>query len=217
MDGNGRWAEKHSKSRQYGHEKGSSNVYDIFLSCINLGIHTATFFAMSSENMYRSKEETHFISILLDKSIKQHLPDLLDNEVKFKVIGDISHLSSEIKETISNAESMTSSFDRYKLNIAYNYGGQWDIINSINSITEKNLQVSSETLSEHLSTGLDVPDLIVRTGGYKRLSNFMLWQAAYSELIFLDRLWPDFTRDDVSEIFNDYKVIKRKFGKVEND
>ena len=215
MDGNGRWAEKHSKTRQYGHEKGSSNVYDIFLSCINLGINTATFFAMSSENMNRSKEETHFISILLDKSIKQHLPDLLDNEVKFKVIGDISHLSSEIKETIRNAESITSSFQRYKLNIAYNYGGQWDIINSINSIIEKKINLTNETLSEYLSTGFDFPDLIVRTGGYKRLSNFMLWQAAYSELIFLDRLWPEFTIDDVSNIFNDYKSIKRKFGKVE--
>ena len=165
--------------------------------------------------MNSSKEETHFISILLDKSIKQHLPDLLDNEVKFKVIGDISHLSSEIKETIRNAESITSSFQRYKLNIAYNYGGQWDIINSINSIIEKKINLTNETLSEYLSTGFDFPDLIVRTGGYKRLSNFMLWQAAYSELIFLDRLWPEFTIDDVSNIFNDYKSIKRKFGKVE--
>ena len=93
--------------------------------------------------------------------------------------------------------------------------GQWDIINSINSIIEKKINLTNETLSEYLSTGFDFPDLIVRTGGYKRLSNFMLWQAAYSELIFLDRLWPEFTIDDVSNIFNDYKSIKRKFGKVE--
>ena len=107
MDGNGRWADRHGKTRQFGHEQGSSNVYDIFLSCIELDINTVTFFAMSSENMNRSKEETEFISILLDDSIKKHLPDLLDNQVKFKVIGDISHLPKNIRDTIDYAESAT--------------------------------------------------------------------------------------------------------------
>ena len=100
MDGNGRWADKHGKSRQFGHEQGSSNVYDIFLSCVELDINTATFFAMSSENMNRPKEETEFISILLDNSIKKHLKDLLDNQIKFTVIGDLSHLPENIKNTI---------------------------------------------------------------------------------------------------------------------
>ena len=104
MDGNGRWADKHGKSRQFGHEQGSSNVYDIFLSCIKLDINTATFFAMSSENMNRPKEETEFISILLDNSIKKHLQDLLDNQIKFTVIGDLSHLPENIKNTIEYAE-----------------------------------------------------------------------------------------------------------------
>ncbi len=215
MDGNGRWADKHDKTRQFGHQEGSSNVYDIFLSCIRLGINTATFFAMSSENMNRPKEETEFISILLDNSIKKHLPDLLDNQIKFRVIGDISHLPQNIKDTIDHAESVTSRFTKYKLNIAYNYGGQWDVINSINSLLKKKLTISYKNLSEHLSTGNDFPDLIVRTGGYKRLSNFMLWQAAYSELIFIDTLWPEFSSDDVSNILQNYKSIKRKFGKVD--
>jgi|TARA_B100001741_G_scaffold312725_1_gene316765 undecaprenyl diphosphate synthase len=215
MDGNGRWADRHGKTRQFGHEQGSSNVYDIFLSCIELDINTVTFFAMSSENMNRSKEETEFISILLDDSIKKHLPDLLDNQVKFKVIGDISHLPKNIRDTIDYAESATSKFTKYKLNIAYNYGGQWDVVNSINILMRKKLAISYENLSKYLSTGSDFPDMIVRTGGYKRLSNFMLWQAAYSELIFLDVLWPEFCSDDVSNILNNYKSIKRKFGKVE--
>ena len=215
MDGNGRWADKHGKTRQHGHEQGSSNVYDIFLSCIEQDINTATFFAMSSENMKRPKEETEFISILLDKSIKKYLPDLLGNQIKFNVIGDISHLPENIRSTIDHAESVTSLFTKYKLNIAYNYGGQWDVINSINTLLSKKLEISSENLSKYLSTGSDFPDLIVRTGGYKRLSNFMLWQAAYSELIFLDRLWPEFSSKDVSNILKNYKSIKRKFGNVD--
>ena len=101
MDGNGRWAKKHNQTRQFGHEKGSSNVYDIFMSCINLEIHSATFFAMSSENMHRSKEETEFISTLLDSSIKNHLPDLVSNKVKFRVIDDISHLPGNIKRPLT--------------------------------------------------------------------------------------------------------------------
>ena len=215
MDGNGRWADKHGKSRQFGHEQGSSNVYDVFLSCIENDISTATFFAMSSENMNRSKKETEFISILLDNSIKKHLQDLLDNQVKFTVIGDISHLPEYIKDTIEYAEKVTSKFTKYRLNIAYNYGGQWDVVNSINTLLSKKLVISHENLSKYLSTGNDFPDLIVRTGGYKRLSNFMLWQAAYSELIFLDTLWPEFSSNDVSNILSNYKSIKRKFGKVD--
>lgn len=215
MDGNGRWADKHGKSRQFGHEQGSSNVYGIFLSCIKLDINTATFFAMSSENMNRPKEETEFISTLLDNSIKKHLQDLLDNQIKFTVIGDLSHLPENIKKTIEYAETVTSKFTKYRLNIAYNYGGQWDMVNSINTLLSKKLAVSHENLSKYLSTGSDFPDLIVRTGGYKRLSNFMLWQAAYSELIFLDTLWPEFSSNDVSNILGNYKSIKRKFGKVD--
>ena len=215
MDGNGRWADKHGKSRQFGHEQGSSNVYDIFLSCIELDINTATFFAMSSENMNRPKEETQFISTLLDNSIKKHLQDLIDNQIKFTVIGDLSHLPENIKNTIEYAERVTSKFTKYRLNIAYNYGGQWDVVNSINTLLSKKLEISHENLSKYLSTGSDFPDLIVRTGGYKRLSNFMLWQAAYSELIFLDTLWPEFSSNDVSNILGNYKSIKRKFGKVD--
>ena len=215
MDGNGRWADKHGKSRQFGHEQGSSNVYDIFLSCIEHDINTATFFAMSSENMNRSKKETEFISILLDNSIKKHLQDLLDNQIKFTVVGDLSHLPKNIKDTIEYAQTVTSKFTKYKLNIAYNYGGQWDVVNSIKTLLSKKLVISYENLSKYLSTGSDFPDLIVRTGGYKRLSNFMLWQAAYSELIFLDTLWPEFSSDDVSNILSNYKSIKRKFGKVD--
>ena len=217
MDGNGRWADNHGKTRQFGHEKGSENVYDIFLSCINLNINTATFFAMSSENMNRPKEETQFISILLDNSIKRHLPDLIENKIKFKVIGDTSHLPTTVKETISHAENLTSKHERYKLNIAYNYGGKWDIVNSINTLLENNDEITLDNISSHLSTGSDYPDLIVRTGGYKRLSNFMLWQAAYSELIFLETLWPEFSSDNVADILENYRTIKRKFGKLIND
>ena len=217
MDGNGRWADNHGKTRQFGHEKGSANVYDIFLSCINLNINTATFFAMSSENMNRPKEETEYISILLENSIKRHLPDLIENKIRFKVIGDTSHLSSDVKDTISHAEDCTSKFEVYKLNIAYNYGGQWDIINSIHTILDNNQDISYDNICTYLSTGSDFPDLIVRTGGYKRLSNFMLWQSAYSELIFLDTLWPEFSPNDVSDILDNYRSIKRKFGKLIND
>ena len=136
-------------------------------------------------------------------------------KLEFKVIGDISHLSPDLRGTISHAELATSNFKKYKLNIAYNYGGHWDIVNSINTLLENNVEISYDNISSHLSTGNDFPDLIVRTGGYKRLSNFMLWQSAYSELIFLDTLWPELSGSDLTNILDNYRSIKRKFGKVD--
>ena len=215
MDGNGRWANLQKKARKHGHESGSSNVYNIFSSCIDLGINTATFFAMSSENMYRSKEETDYISYLLDKSIKHHLHDLLNNKVKFKVIGETTSLPFSIKKTIEQAEQLTAKFNKYSLNIAYNYGGQWDIINAIETMINDIGSFDNAKLPDYLSTGRSYPDLIIRTGGYRRLSNFMLWQSVYSELVFVDTLWPDFCSNDLKKIINDYKLIKRNFGKVD--
>ena len=215
MDGNGRWANTQKKARKHGHASGSSNVYNIFASCIDLGINSATFFAMSSENMYRSKEETDYISYLLDKSIKHHLHDLLNNKVKFKVIGDITNLPMSIKKTIQQAEQLTSKFNKYSLNIAYNYGGQWDISNAIETMIDDIGKFDNTKLPDYLSTGRNYPDLIIRTGGYRRLSNFMLWQSVYSELVFVDTLWPDFSSDQLKKIINDYKLIKRNFGKVD--
>ena len=214
MDGNGRWANSQKKARKHGHESGSSNVYNIFSSCIDLGINSATFFAMSSENMYRSKEETDYISYLLDKSIKHHLHDLLNNKVKFKVIGDVTDLPISIKKTIQQAEQLTSKFSKYSLNIAYNYGGQWDIINAIETMIEDIGNFDNTKLPDYLSTGRNYPDLIIRTGGYKRLSNFMLWQLAYSEIYFEKKLWPDFTIKDYNRIISSFKKIKRNFGNI---
>lgn len=214
MDGNGRWAKSIGQSRQHGHKIGSSRVYEIFKTCTELGCNTATFFAMSSENMHRNDEETEFISQLLEISINEHFEELIKNEIKFKVIGDTSILSADILQVIEHAEHETENFTKYKLNIAYNYGGQWDIINSVNRALANNEPINQKTLSKYLTTHSDYPDLIVRTGGHKRLSNFMLWQAAYSELYFLDILWPDISQDDIKNIFNEYGNIKRKFGLI---
>ena len=214
MDGNGRWAKAQGKSRQYGHKIGSSKVYDVFKQCIKLGCKSATFFAMSSENMLRSDKETEYISALLKSSIEEHFSDLLSNKTKFKVIGDISKLPDDIKQVIKNAEDKTKDFTDLKLYIAYNYGGQWDILNAVKSLLHKNHALTIENLNDYLSTTDDFPDLIVRTGGYKRLSNFMLWQSCYSELEFLDKLWPDITEHDIKLIFDQYLNTKRNFGKI---
>jgi undecaprenyl diphosphate synthase len=214
MDGNGRWAKSIGQSRQHGHKVGSSRVYEIFKFCTELGCNTATFFAMSSENMHRNETEISFISQLLKSSINEHFPDLINNKIKFRVIGDLSSLPNKILNVIHHAENETKNFSDYKLNIAYNYGGHWDIINSANLALLNHGQINSETLSKYLSTDQNYPDLIVRTGGYKRLSNFMLWQAAYSELQFLDVLWPDISKADIEYIFNNYESTQRKFGLI---
>ena len=214
MDGNGRWAKAQGKSRQYGHKIGASKVYDVFKLCAKLGCKSATFFAMSSENMLRSDNETEYISSLLKSSIQEHFSDLLLNKTKFKVIGDTTKLSDDVKEIIKNAEDETKDFTNLKLYIAYNYGGQWDILNAVKSLLHKNYPLTIETLNNHLSTLDDFPDLIVRTGGYKRLSNFMLWQSCYSELEFLDILWPEISEYDIELIFEKYINTKRNFGRI---
>ena len=214
MDGNGRWAKAQGKSRQHGHKVGSSKVYDVFKQCAKLGCKSATFFAMSSENMLRSDEETEYISALLKSSIEEHFSDLLSNKTKFKVIGDISKLPDDIKQVIKNAEDKTQHFTDLKIYIAYNYGGQWDILNAVKSLVHNNDALTIENLNDYLSTTNDFPDLIVRTGGYKRLSNFMLWQSCYSELEFLDILWPEISEHDIKQIFNQYLNTTRNFGRI---
>ena len=214
MDGNGRWAKSLGHSRQHGHQVGASRVYEIFEACTELGCRTATFFAMSSENINRNKKEISFISQLLVSSINQHFPDLIKNKIKFRVIGDLSSLSNKILEIIEYAENETKNFSDYELNIAYNYGGHWDIINAAKIALLNHKEINIETLSKYLSTSDNYPDLIVRTGGYKRLSNFMLWQAAYSEFQFLDVLWPDICKSNIKYIFDNYQNTQRKFGLV---
>ena len=214
MDGNGRWATKQGKPRDYGHNIGASKVYDTYKSCIDLGFKTVSFFAMSSENMSRSNSEIENIATLLDYSINKHFQDLIKNKIRFRVIGNTQSLPKDIKETIKNAEDATARFTHYKMNIAYNYGGKWDIVNAVNAAIAKDEEITPETVDKYLSTQLDFPDLIVRTGGYKRLSNFMLWQSAYSELVFLDTLWPDLTKNHIQSIFNQHVNTKRKFGIV---
>lgn len=214
MDGNGRWASALGKSRHYGHTIGSSRVYDIFKICTELGCNTVTFFAMSSENMLRSEKETKFIAQLLTSSIEKHFSDLIQNKIKFKVIGNTSLLPQNIINVIHHAEDETKSFTNYNLNIAYNYGGLWDILNSVNTALSNNEPINHETVSKYLSTKQDYPDLIIRTGGHKRLSNFMLWQSAYSELKFLDTYWPDISKKDITDIFEEYASIDRKFGLI---
>ena len=164
--------------------------------------------------MQRDNNETEFISQLLESSIEKHYLDLLENKIKFKVIGDTSHLTSDTKKLINITEQATKDFTEFNMYIAYNYGGQWDIINAIKLALSNNDSITYDTLNHYLSTEHDFPDLIVRTGGYKRLSNFMLWQAAYSELEFLDILWPDISRHDIELIFEQYTDIKRNFGVV---
>jgi undecaprenyl diphosphate synthase len=214
MDGNGRWAKARGKSRQYGHKIGSSKVYEVFKLCAELGCKSATFFAMSSENMHRSVKETEYISTLLKSSIEQHFSDLILNKTKFKVIGDISKLSYDVKQVIRNAEDATKDFTNLNLYIAYNYGGQWDILNAVQSLVDKNYPLTIENINSHLSTIDDFPDLIIRTGGYKRLSNFMLWQSSYSELEFLEILWPEISEQDIKLIYEQYINTKRNFGRI---
>ena len=220
MDGNGRWAKKIGMPRAYGHREGIKSINKIVSACSLRQIEELTLFAFSSENWKRPNHEVKFLLSLFEESIQKYIDDLHTNNVKLNFIGDMSRFSNHLLKNINDAKKLTKNNTNLKLNFAINYGGKWDIINSFNkmlksnhkSIQDKN--VKEKDIEGFLSLNGSSPDLLIRTAGHSRLSNFMLWQHAYSEIYFTDCLWPDFDEQELDLAIKYYLKTTRKFGSL---
>ena len=215
MDGNGRWANKQGKKRIKGHEKGAQVVREITIHASNINLPYLTLYAFSTENWKRPKHEVDFLMKLLDNWLKKELPTYLENNVKFNVIGDISKFSKKLQKRIEFTKDATKGCTGLVQTLAINYGSQDEITRAVNKICKTKEEITIKDIEENLDTK-DMPDvdILIRTGGQKRLSNFLLWQNAYSEFFFLDTLWPDFTSMDLDRVINQFKHIKRNFGGI---
>ncbi len=215
MDGNGRWATARGKERSYGHRVGSDNVDKIVTHAFSRGVKALTLYAFSSENWARPKKEVDELMRLLKIYFKKFIKKVVKNKVRLFVMGDLSVLDAELQKIISEGMEKTKDYGDNVLNIAVNYGGRQEIVHAVNRLLENNLPVTVEGISKNLYTAfIGEPDLIIRTGGELRISNFMLYQGAYSELYFTDVLWPDFDEKQFDLAMEEFSRRNRRYGKV---
>ena len=220
MDGNGRWASKRMMPRVAGHSEGLSAVRKIVEECRKLGVEYLTVFAFSSENWRRPPEEVGFLMKLFLKSLKGEVSRLAENDIALRLIGDLSRFDSAIQEMVQFSEQKTAACKGLTFTIAANYGGRWDILQAMRQCIAANPnlmpeQVTEELLQPHLSMAYaPEPDLFIRTGGEQRISNFLLWQLAYTELYFTDVLWPDFDEKELHKAFDWFSQRERRFGRT---
>ncbi len=214
MDGNGRWGLRKKKSRNYGHLHGIKTVESVIKAAIKKHIPFITLYAFSTENWQRPKNEVNFLFDLIRKSLKKKLKTLVKQGIKVNVIGKNEGLPKDIKRTIKFIKNKTLRNKRITLNLALNYGSKEEIINACKKIKNENT-INIRNFEKKLYTyNLPDPDILIRTGGTKRLSNFLLWQLAYTEIFFVDKLWPDFKERDFNKIVSKFYKIKRNFGSV---
>jgi undecaprenyl diphosphate synthase len=218
MDGNGRWAKKRFMPRFSGHVKGVEMVRETVRSCLERGVEYLTLFAFSSENWRRPQEEVSLLMQLFIKALEQEIDKLDRNGVRLRIIGDLSHFEGRLQELIRAAEARTAGNSRLHLTIAANYGGRWDIMQAVNAmlVTQPGKQAgwSEADLEPYLSMSFaPEPDLFIRTGGEERISNFLLWQLAYTELYFTGTLWPEFDRAEFDLAITSYQQRERRFGR----
>ena len=212
MDGNGRWGKKKNKGRNFGHLNGVKTVKKIVESSINLKIPVVTFYVFSTENWKRPKSEINFLFNLITSYFKQEINKVISNDIKINIIGKINKLPSKIKFSLRDVIKKTKKNKKIIVNLALNYGSKDEIIDACKKVKNK---ISIKSLEKNLYTkNLANPDILIRTGGHKRLSNFMLWQLAYTELYFIDKLWPDFNDKDYERIIKKFKKVKRNFGSI---
>lgn len=215
MDGNGRWAKARGKKRSYGHNAGSANVDRIVTHAFDSGVKVLSLYAFSSENWARPKEEVDELMRLLKVYFKKFIKKVLKNKVRLFVMGDLDRLSPELKELIEKDMKETEKYTERVLNIGINYGGRGEIVRAVKKLIADGEDITERGISENLYTAeFGEPDLIIRTGGELRLSNFMLYQGAYSELYFTDVLWPDFDESEFDKAIESFSARKRRFGKV---
>jgi len=220
MDGNGRWAELRGEARSKGHRQGVKSVKNIVKSCIKKDVNTLTLFAFSSENWKRPRTEVSLLMDLFLSALGAELRDLDKNGVRLRFIGDRSDIPAKVQRAMENAETQTADNQNLTLVIAVSYGGQWDIKHAVQQIAERieageltAAEITEAHIADNLST-VDIapPDLFIRTGGERRISNFLLWQLAYTELYFTDTLWPDFNDEAFTLALEDYAKRQRRYG-----
>jgi undecaprenyl diphosphate synthase len=212
MDGNGRWGQRKNKGRNFGHLNGVKTVKKIVQSSIKLKIPVVTFYVFSTENWRRPKSEINFLFRLIISYFKKELQNVISNGIKINIIGKLNKLPEKISSSLNVAKKLTRKNKKIVVNLAINYGSKDELINAAQKAKNK---VSIQSIEKNLYTKkLPNPDILIRTGGHKRLSNFMLWQLAYAEIYFLNKLWPDFTGNDLKQIVSNFKKIKRNFGAI---
>nr|WP_199064329.1 isoprenyl transferase [Chromobacterium sp. ASV5] len=216
MDGNGRWAKKRFLPRVAGHKRGLDAVRDVVGACREMGVGYLTLFAFSTENWRRPQEEVSFLMDLFLRALENEVAKLHSNNIRLKVLGSRERFSPELAERIQRAEDKTAENDGLVLSIAADYGGRWDIVQAANQLlAEGATEISEEALAGRLSMSwAPEPDLFIRTGGEQRISNFLMWQLAYSELYFTDLLWPDFDRAALEQAITSYWQRERRFGRT---
>ena len=214
MDGNGRWGLKNKDSRNAGHKAGLKTVEKIIKETIKNQIKHLTLYAFSTENWKRPKKEVNFLFSLLKDFLKKRLDELHKENIKLKIIGKKS-FTKELNKLLILSEKKTSRNTKLQINLALNYGSKFELLNAFKNLQKNKLKINEKNLEKHLQTkGIPNPDLLIRTGNTKRLSNFLLWQTAYSEIFFEKKLWPEFDTKDYNKIIKSYKKIKRNFGKI---
>jgi undecaprenyl diphosphate synthase len=218
MDGNGRWATKRLLPRVAGHVKGVEAVRDCVEACVDRGIEYLTIFAFSSENWRRPEEEVSLLMRLFVTALEREVAKMHANSIRLKVVGDLSRFDAKLREMIANAERRTANNTRLTLTVCANYGGRWDIMQATSKMVAANpgvTEFTEEQLAEHLAMAYaPEPDLFIRTGGEERISNFLLWQLAYSELYFTDTFWPDFSVQSLDTAIASYQGRERRFGRT---
>lgn len=221
MDGNRRWAKEKFLPSAIGHQKGVTSLKTILKACHSFNIEYLTVYAFSTENWNRPEEEVNFLMSLLAKTISSELNELHENQVRIKFIGDISKLNDSLREILINAEEHTKNNKGVRLQIAFNYGSRMEIVNAVKNIAQKieSKEISQEDITEELisknlyTSDLPDPDLLIRTGGEMRISNYLLWQLAYSEIYITEQYWPEFNEDSLTEAILEFQNRNRRFGK----
>ncbi|MGD9624025.1 MAG: di-trans,poly-cis-decaprenylcistransferase [Arcobacter sp.] len=215
MDGNGRWAKERGLNRTAGHEEGAKTVRKITSYCADIKVKYLTLYAFSTENWQRPKLEVEFLMKLLDKYLKNELNVYLENNIRFKAIGDLSRFSKALQKTIKETEEKTSNCKGLTQVLALNYGSKDEIIRAIKKLNTLNLEVTEENLESCLDTaGMPDVDILIRTSGEVRLSNYLLWQNAYAEMFFTKTYWPDFNEAELDDILSDFTKRERRFGGI---
>ena len=214
MDGNGRWGLKHKNSRNAGHKAGLDTVEKIIKETIKNKIQFLTLYAFSTENWKRPKKEVNYLFSLLENFLISRLDELHKQNIKLKIIG-VKNFSSKLNNLLNKSEKKTFKNHKLQINLALNYGSKFELINAFKSLKKHNEKINEKNLTKYLQTkNIPDPDLLIRTGNTQRLSNFLLWQAAYAEIFFEKKLWPEFNEKDYNKIIKKFKNIKRNFGKI---
>ena len=214
MDGNGRWGLKHKKSRNEGHRAGLNTVEKIIKETINQKIKYLTLYAFSTENWNRPKKEINYLFNLLENFLSKKIENIHKQNIKLNIIG-VKNFSKKLNRLLNSSEKKTSKNSKLQINLALNYGSKFEIINAFKKMNKNKVKINEKNLTKYLQTkNIPDPEILIRTGNTKRLSNFLLWQIAYTEIFFEKKLWPDFNEKNYLDIIKQYKKIKRNFGKI---